>query len=295
MSEVLAGLIEVTPSDDVQQGDLFRVLSSLDDLANASAADAEWCLVLTADCDIAQNKLDSCFTVLSIVTATKWLESIWADEKLDQSIDKGLLELSTKIWAHDKARDPAVLRLTKSDTLRLVLETPEASIEEAFGGDKVFGRSIAEKFLAIKAALLGQQRGEQLKAWMGWKRHLGATHKSISTEIREAVGNMRGGYFFLPRLPNHPIVGHVVLLRDIRAAPLDNVFRRSLDIRNTQRSAPYFLRMGRLSDNLRHAIAQQVAVLFSRVGLPASFEEECDAAAGMASETVIARLGLNNV
>lgn len=106
---------------------------------------------------------------------------------------------------------------------------------------------------------------------------------------------MRGGYFFLPQLPDNSRYGHVVLLREIRAAPLESVFRRSIDIRNTDTSPPYFLRRGRLSDNVRYAIAQQVATLFSRVGLPASFEEECEVAKEVVSEEVLAHLELSNV
>lgn len=293
MSESCA-LLPVSDRDEVQQGDLFRILGSLEELGNAEAQ-SEWCLILTADCDIAQNKLDSCFTVLSVVSAGKWLEVVWADEKVDQAIAKGISDLSAKIWAHDKKRDPSVSRLSKEVAHRFVMESTPSKIEEVFAPDKQFAQSVTKNVGALKDLLDCQRRGENLAGWIRWRKFIGGSDKSISSDIREAFSNMRGGYFFLPELPGHPLVGHVVLLREIRVAPIASVFRRSIDIRNTKVAPPYFLRRGRLSDNVRFAIAQQVATLFSRVGLPSSFEDECEHAKEAASEEALSRLELANV
>jgi hypothetical protein len=287
-----AGLLPVEANDEIQQGDLFKSLNSLDDLSGEQA-EAQWFLVLTADCDIAQRKLGSCFSVLPIITAASWLEEFWADEKCDHALDKGLLELSSRILAHDKQRDPAVSRLGKEDALKLIRGASRASLTRAFGDE--FAVTIEKLVGALKDLDARSGSDANLKAWMGWRKFIGASNKAIAADLRDAFASMRGGYFLLPELPGQSSLGHVVMLRDMRAAPIDNVFCRSIDIRGTKSSAPYFLRMGRLSDTVRFAIAQQVATLFSRVGLPQNFETECDLARESAAEAALERLALNAV
>lgn len=293
MSENHRALLAVAAADEVQQGDIFRIIQSLDDLSTDE--DANWCLILTADCDIAQNKLDSCFTVLTIVTASAWLETVWADEKVDQALTKGLNDLSTRIWNHEKKRDPAVARFSRAEARRFVDESSVDNIDRAFGSDERTGQWIKKQVSALKDLAIGQVTNQKLAAWIGWRRFLEMSDKAIASDIRDAFSNMRGGYFFLPELPGQSHIGHVVLLREIRAAPLESVFRRAIDIRSTTTPPPFFLRIGRLSDNVRYAIAQQVATLFSRVGLPASFESECEAAKDTASEEILKRLELTSV
>lgn len=153
MTETHKALLSVAPSDDVQQGDIFQIVHSLDDLSREE--DSKWCLILTADCDIAQNKLDSCFTVLSIVTASQWLEAIWADEKVDQALEKGLTDLATRIWTREKARDPQVLRLSRVAIRRLVDESDSDTIDKMLGSDARFADGIKKQVAALRDLAAG--------------------------------------------------------------------------------------------------------------------------------------------
>lgn len=289
-----AALLPVGANDDVQQGDLFRAITSLDDLSNESD-ESQFYLILSADCDIAQNKLDSCFTILPIITAERWIETVWADQRCDQVLDKALNKLSERLWAHDKQRDPAVSRLSRAEVKRYVVESTPEEIEAAFAADAAFAKYVSKQAGALKALIQSQAANQHLRGWLAWSETQEGSRKVAVSQLRDALSTMRTGYFFLPELPGRGGLGHVVMLRDVRAAPLENVFRRAIDIRHTSAKPPYFLRAGRLSDTVRFAIAQQVAMLFSRVGLSTQFEEECEFARDAASEAILARLGLIDV
>ncbi|MNN99507.1 hypothetical protein D3C81_2191680 [compost metagenome] len=45
-----------------------------------------------------------------------------------------------------------------------------------------------------------------------------------------------------------------------------------------------FHRLGRLNDGIRYSITQKLAFLFSRIGMPKTFESACEAAAELAFE-----------
>lgn len=294
MSESDTGLLPVAYEATVQQGDIFRVISTLNDLS-AEDAHPQWCLILTADCDIAQNKLDSCFTVLPIVSAREWLDDVWADEKVDHAIGKTLAEISSRIWTLDKARDPVVQRMSPDDVRALLSEASAAQVGEMFGGDRRFVELIKGHSTILAMLDQAQASKHKLSAWAKWKRYQGASDRTIGSDIRDALSNMRGAYFFLPEIPESKSFGYVVLLREIRAVSIENVFRRSIDVRSTSVEPPYLLRAGRLSDKVRYAISQQVAVLFSRVGLSDAFESACDVARDAVCEDAGVSLDLKNV
>jgi hypothetical protein len=108
---------------------------------------------------------------------------------------------------------------------------------------------------------------------------------------QEAVRNAfkEGGgfqdYFILPELPRTSGLGFVVMLRSMSTVMAADLFPTEQDARIHDFPAA-FHRLGRLNDGVRFAITQKLAFLFSRIGMPTSFESACVAATELMVEDI---------
>jgi hypothetical protein len=90
-------------------------------------------------------------------------------------------------------------------------------------------------------------------------------------------------YVFVPGIPGNKSEGFVVRLRDISGTPETDVFRSIAEAKISDRPHSFY-RVGRFSDTLRYQIVQKMAFLFSRIGSPPAFEEDCRTAAKLLVE-----------
>ncbi len=104
-------------------------------------------------------------------------------------------------------------------------------------------------------------------------------HRSIPSE-----------YMFLPSMPRSQTIGFVAQLRDIRAIRIEDVFKTFIDARISGRAGTAQIRIGRLSDALRFALAQRVVRLFSRIGMTEQFEADATVAAELVVDSVVSRV-----
>src|SRR2546430_2331294 len=70
----------VDDDEEIKQGDIIRRLSS--------TGSTIWGLIITADCDIANNKSGDNFTWIKIVRAMDYLDGSWATDQLRRLIEK---------------------------------------------------------------------------------------------------------------------------------------------------------------------------------------------------------------
>lgn len=91
----------------------------------------------------------------------------------------------------------------------------------------------------------------------------------------------------MPFLSDNPHLGYVIFLRDVRAVRAADVFRSTLDARLANASGPHFVRYARFSDALRFAIAQRLALLWSRIGLNEQYEDDVDAAIELVADGIV--------
>lgn len=117
---------------------------------------------------------------------------------------------------------------------------------------------------------------------------LGDDAERIRRAVREAFEGDRGfpDYFLLPELPGAAGYGFVVMLRAIRSLHADDLFTSEVDARIAGRPDA-FHRIGRMTDAVRFAITQKLTFLFSRIGLPADYEDACQSAVELLTETVV--------
>ena len=113
----------------------------------------------------------------------------------------------------------------------------------------------------------------------------GIEEKNQQDSVRSAFKDGGGfqDYFVLPELPRQTGIGFVVMLRSMWTIMAPDLYLTEQDARIHDRPDA-FHRLGRLNDGIRFSITQKLAFLFSRIGMPKTFESACETAAELMVE-----------
>lgn len=263
-----------------------RTRSGRGDVVRRRARDAAgaptWGLVVTADCDIAQRKAGNRYTWLQIVTGEEYLRSRWVPEQLRRIVDKQGRQAAEGLSAQLKKLDPALSPLTSATLRRWLLEEEPGAVWAAVAPGKAEEPKLMRLMHAVRVAASEEPSRSAIDRLRDAWTLLGRSAADQATLVGDALKGDRGfpDYFLLPELPQADGYGFVILLREIASIDADAVFASELDARLADRPDG-FHRIARLEDGVRFAITQKLAFLFSRIGMPTSFERACDAAADL--------------
>ncbi|WP_342714126.1 hypothetical protein [Bradyrhizobium sp. B039] len=266
-----------------RQGDVIR----RDPIGSSQPS---WGVIITADCDIAQEKMGEFYTYLVVRSARDYVEQVWAGEELLKLAERHRRVAIEGIHEADQIRDANAIPLTAADLTDWAAADGATAILNAIGVSNNRVRSRLEA--AIEIALIANQQTSEnvtslqlLKAC--WSRE-GKKAPEQSGAIRNALNprQMRSDYMLLPALPAEREVGFVVMLRDVRAIRSTELFMSRLDRRIGDGDDATMYRIGRFSDFIRYAIAQRMATLFSRIGMTEHFESESEVAANLILESI---------
>lgn len=247
-------------------------------------------IILTADCDIYNNKFGENITYLPTIALKEYIETIWAPQKYNQSIEllceKILADVNPKLQAMDAAAASISFHNISDSSGRLQSNVIEKIATKIFDPDHpVLGDlSTLKKMQGSATSLRGYYR--YLQSIHGRKVHV-----LLRKELIAAASHRRLEYFYLNYLPDEKEIGWIVLLRDIHVLPAKRLFRREIDgTHDVSVGDLWAFRRGRLTDDLRFALAQAFAALFSRIGLPPAFEEDRAVAFEVVADTVMGEL-----
>lgn len=272
-------ILSLDDEEDIRQGDVIRRFSA----QNGNSISHGF--IITADCDIAQKKTGDRFTWLEVIPAADYLEHHWAPEQFRRLAEKqakvACENLNAKI-----SRSGLGLSPLDSDSLRAWLAEASAdTILTAVGGKP--DNKLTTQLACIRLALGHDRTGSRMKDLQHAWTLLGRDQKSQQSAIREAFDPDRGfpDFVLVPELPKTDGYGFVILLRAISTISADELFRSETEARINGRPEA-FHRIGRFSDGLRFAVAQKLAFLFSRIGMPTQFEDACEAATELLVDAV---------
>ncbi|HFL7937961.1 TPA: hypothetical protein ACG5DM_000961 [Pseudomonas putida] len=270
----------IDDTEEVRQGDIIRQLNPKNGLTERLG------IVITADCDIAQKKNGQRYTWLEIVPMAAYVEGPWAQEqlrKLSEKRSKGVLDY---LNAQIRKRDPSLTALTHE---ALVLWLRSKSAEEILASTTGKSPTAGEKQLRdLQAFALTVSSDETESAFSrlkgAWTLY-GTDEKSQQDSVRNAFKDSGGfqDYFVLPELPRETGLGFVVMLRSMWSLMANDLYLTEQDARIND-CPDAFHRLGRLNDGIRFSITQKLAFLFSRIGMPTTFESACETAAELTVE-----------
>ncbi|WP_325949614.1 hypothetical protein [Pseudomonas putida] len=271
---------QIEDTEEVRQGDIIRQLNPKNGLTERLG------IVITADCDIAQKKNGERYTWLEIVPMAAYVEGPWAQEqlrKLSEKRSKGVLDyLNGQI----RKRDASLTALTHE---ALVLWLRSKSAEEILASTTGKSPAAGDKQLRdLQAFALTVSSDETQSAFSrlkgAWTLY-GTDEKSQQDNVRNAFKDSGGfqDYFVLPELPRETGLGFVVMLRSMWSLMANELYLTEQDARINDRPDA-FHRLGRLNDGIRFSITQKLAFLFSRIGMPTTFESACETVAELTVE-----------
>ncbi len=274
-------LLDVEAGAELRQGDLIR-------RSVGASPFGEWGFVLTADCDIAQGKAGDHFTYLEVVQAETYLERAWAPTQLRRLIEKQSKYASEQLSGFMK-RSGLDLSLTPQQLVDWVSESHPDKIVAATNrtGRPVDARcrSVLDGLHTVLATLSG---ASYMRRFVEFRSAIGDSPDKIKKSIAEAFQGEKGfpDFFLLPELPGQSGYGFAVMLRSIRSVESRYLYSTALDAR-IDGAPEAFWRAGRLDDGVRFAITQKLAFLFSRIGMPEHYENECDMAVELMTGALI--------
>lgn len=277
---------QIEDSDEVRQGDIIRKL--------VPATGQTECLgiVITADCDIAQKKASGRYTWLEILPMAAYIEGPLAQEQLRKLAEKRARGVCEHLNAQIRKLQPDLAPLTHDSLARwLQNKTAEEVMASATGLASVPDSQEFKnlKAFALTATVAGDQTAfSRLKtAWTLLGTHEKAQQETLRNALKDGGGFQ--DYFVLPELPKQTDVGFVVMLRSMQTIMASDLFLTEQDARIND-CPDGFHRIGRLNDGIRYSITQKLAFLFSRIGMPKSFEQACE----VATELVVEEIFRNN-
>lgn len=261
----------ISDDDEIRQGDIIRMMGP------ASSNTVIYGVVVTADCDIAQRKAGGQYTWLQILPIKDYIQGPWAEQQLQKLADKHNKALCENLNAQLRRLDGALSPLTPvtlADWLKTC--TAEQILLQITGKEPAPGQKVLRDLKGLAWALVEGEQSAFARLEQSW-----GFFGIEPAKRREAVVNAfktSGGfqdYFVLPELPGADGYGFVVLLRSMSTIMAADLFLTERDARIHDKPNA-FHRLGRLHDGIRFAIAQRLAFLFSRIGMPSAFESACE-------------------
>lgn len=271
---------DIEDTEDVRQGDIIRKL-------DPKTGDTERLgIVITADCDIAQKKAGERYTWLEIVSMSAYVEGPWADEQLRKLSEKRSKGLCDYLNGQIRKLDQDLAALTPESLVQWLRgKSAEEILARATGKtpsptDKIL-RDL-QGFSLTVCSDGSEDAFSRLKA--AWTL-FGVDEQTQQENVRKAFKDSGGfqDYFVIPELPRTSGLGFVVLLRSMWSITSSDLYLTEQDARIHDRPDA-FHRLGRLNDGIRFSITQKLAFLFSRIGMPKTFESACETAAELAVE-----------
>lgn len=255
---------------DFLQGDIFRVNNK----AGSVFKDNEkYAFLITADCDLANPSRNvEYLTFLPIISTTSYLESIWIPlffEKIRNDISKSLHKLILSSGVHH------IYSCEELNEREIKEWLKESSYESILNDLNITNRQ-SSIINDIQIDKLTRDK-ENISNFIKIKKIRGASDKNIIGEIKEAINNPKEEFFIVPMLDSLFDECGVVKLRMIRPVHKSNVYKHEIDARLSNSSdIASLVRIGRFSDYLRYSVSQNFATLFSRIGMPGSYESDRD-------------------
>lgn len=260
----------VAPSVGLRQGDVLSLIGG-----EVAPYGAGLCVVITADCDLAQGKHYGHVLLCPIVPASAYYEHIWCAKRLETFKEKTLGRLRKEL---DELFDRGVLKSPLSDQALGIICESEVAVREALSALEISPGKI-EDLAHLVAAL------EKCRADCG---NLHALASGSAHSQKKDVSDIRGKLFadFKTELGRDAVdvvvihddlsgddVVHVVLLRAPFSVPAQHI-----GLLQTDKVGATCIRVGRFAPEIKFLISNKFGTLFSRVGMKRELEIDRNAA-----------------
>lgn len=241
----------------------------------------EICLVITADCDISQQKFGTNLAGLRVVSFQRYVKLVWAEKKLRNAIEKELKKIQEQLnkWNAKRVGGESALsadvvmdwvKRSDPDAICNALEIPAPELDKVKKNLGIFRNAMQAIDEAKEPDVLAQ-----LVAFCSLTQASKSKLDHLKDFVKKAhEDELPDDVFLLTTLPQIDIGPAVVLFREIVSVPIKAIYFRASDAA----SEDVFLRVGKLDATIKYAISQAFGSLYSRIGLSTAYEKHRAAA-----------------
>ena len=270
----------IEDTEDVRQGDIITKL-------NPKTGEPEKLgIEITADCDIAQKKAGERYTWLEILPMAAYIEGHWAREQLNKLSEKRSKSICEQLNAQICKVHPGLAPLTRDSLAEwLSSKTAEQILTSTTGKEPAKEAKLLREIKGFKLTVGSDETQSAFSRLKTAWAFFDVSEKTQQDAVRNAFRDGGGfqDYFVLPELPRQKGLGFIVMLRSMWTIMASDLYLTEQDVRIHDRPDA-FHRLGRLNDGIRFSIAQKLAFLFSRIGMPQTFESACETATELTVE-----------
>jgi hypothetical protein len=257
----------------IRQGDVFKW-----DDEHAARPWYQYGVVVTADCDLAKNKTRGRLSYVPALTMEDYIWHFWRDNKFSSvqkaHISKFTSRLNTRL-KKDGREDEVSEEAAQAWLQRAGTEGLLDEIGVTDKGQRLDLKKIADELVMLLSLLDAEEPNMALLQSCYAIKNAKATADDVTAlalEIQSAISSLPGDVFFLPHVSDRPDEGLFLILRDITQCDISEIAIRPDELRFGRAKAK---RLGRVAAPFRFAITQNLARVFSDIGLPESYEEKC--------------------
>lgn len=273
--------VYLDPSVPVRQGDLLQTPGG------PGLAAQERCLVITADCDIKQQKYGQFLVCLRIVTLESWFKHYWAESCLQETQGKRLVELCKQVGAQARKHyGGEAFNLTGESLVAWLNRVGPGGIAEELSVSPEDRERWIRPLDNMHRALDVLERladASPLKRLTHFRAtaltmDLEKVQGVVRSEMDQKANRLPEDVFLLPWMPEPETGPALVLLREVVGVQEEAIrYRRSEALHEGCR-----LRVARLTETLKYSLSQAYGHLFSKIGIPEEIETYRKLAAGNA-------------
>lgn len=238
---------------------------------------SRWGFIVTADCDIVQDKSNARLSYLDVVTVHDYLEHVWAAEVLRKLQPRALKASAELVTSAARALDEQFDAISSDGLLTWLRDATREEIVEALKIPAKKQKQLREALEIVELIfdLRGEYTTELQRLQRVWAIQ-GTGAKEVRARLEQALDyNKATDFHIIPEIPKSEPLGYVVLLREVSSIDHDDLHESALELQISGNKDGFYV-VGTSTDNLRYAISQKMAFLFSRIGMSDEYESKCD-------------------
>jgi hypothetical protein len=269
--------IEDTEGEPLLQGDIFKWASDYYERPWSTYG-----VVVTADCDLVKAKTRGMASYVPAFVMEDYVWHHWKEGKFEQALNSTSARFLGRInnrleklalSSKSISQEAAIQWLDRVGLLGLFEE-----LEITDNGQKRELATLAEELTSLQA--LAKSSVPDLKLLQACfclkhrNKKIDPDDLSVlADEVQSSISKLPGDVFYLPLDNEEEETGLFLMLRHIQQIDISNISTRVADmaLRDTKAT-----RLGRITAPYRYAITQNLARVFSDIGLPIAYEERRD-------------------
>ncbi|CAD5287013.1 conserved hypothetical protein [Bosea sp. 62] len=236
-------------------------------------------LVITADCDLERKKTRGIISYIPALITEDYIWHFWKDSKFESTIEKTIKKFVKKInsilMEKEKIRTEISELAAISWLERVGIDQLIDELNIADNGQRLSLKALTQSVLELRELSTKMEPDINLLRKCYPLKNAKATSETdseLALEFQSSVSSLPGDVFHIPHVESEPDDGIFLMLRHISQCNISDIALKPSDLQSGEAKAR---RVGRIAAPYKFAIMQNLARVFTDIGLPNSYQDRC--------------------